>query len=591
MIFSICILLNTQSIFSQISELHLDDLANCIPSKNKDIISSIEQSYKDGVTLYNDANKSELSEQVRIEKLTSLFKIQVITKNKINEIWEQSDSSSRVNSAKYFTEASIAFKGLTDTINLNDPTFKSAKSVLIAVERSHQVIILQKFGLQVLFGCVRETGSASKLDQPKDIPDIVINIDMIERFRKVWNDANAPITYDQWVYSPSERKIFNAKSLANAYKDRFNEQKKDVGLNVSGQDITSQGSLALNTSTKVTSSDGKIDVNRNNTNTTSESDNILGKDKNTRSSGGLSNNVKDQKYPIKGEATQLGINQSTQFEIKSLVSKSKIKSLGVDYFTIQIAASKNHLITEKLKKDLYCSNYAIEEKNEDGWYKYLVGQFTSIDSAVKFLARPCFTQGFVSGYNTKGRVAIFSVKQPFVSSFDTSVYSVVYRVQIAASREPISNETLTAIYKGFNPVNVSREDGWYRYSVGDFIYYNEAKATRDSCGAKDAFVMPYHNQKRIHWPRKDLMDALKIKQNDNPIYVVQVAASRKPLSFQIIHDIIKIDYPLTMKFEDGWYKYYISAFTNFSAAKEVASKIGINGAFIATYKNGLRVKP
>jgi hypothetical protein len=46
-----------------------------------------------------------------------------------------------------------------------------------------------------------------------------------------------------------------------------------------------------------------------------------------------------------------------------------------------------------------------------------------------------------------------------------------------------------------------------------------------------------------------------------------------------------------MKFEDGWYKYFISAFTDFTYTKQVAEKIGIKGAFIATYKNGLRVNP
>lgn len=590
-IFLILFLSNTPSVFSQVSELHFDDLTNCIPNKLKDTINSIELSYRDGVVLYNEASNNLLADKEKLEKLTSLFKIQLVAKSKLQEIWEQSDSTSRSNSSKYFTEASTAYKGLTDTINITNPSFKSVKSALIAVEKSHQVIILQKFGLQVLLGCVRE--SDSKIGQPKDIPGILINIDMIERFRKVWNEANSPMTYDQWMYKPTERKIFSAQTLVDSYKDRFKEKKTDAELNVASQDISTQSALAINTSV---SQDSKIELSKDNLSSNAKSDNMTHRDitkisATARSKDEWIDKEKKQGFPIKGESNQLAINQNTQFEVKSLISPQKIKTFGVDYFTIQIAASKNRLVKDVLKKELYCSKFEIEEKNEDGWFKYLVGQFTSIDSAIKFLARPCFTRGFVSGYNTKGRVAIFSIKQPVVESFDTSNYSIVYRVQIAASKQPLSNETIASIYKGYNPVNVSQEDGWYRYSIGDFIYYGEAKITRDSCGTKDAFVMPYHHQKRIHWPSKNAMELLKIKQNDNPIYVVQVAASREPLSIQIVHNIIKVDYPLTMKFEDGWYKYYISAFTNFAVAKEVAVKIGIKGAFIATYKNGLRVKP
>ncbi len=584
---AIYFIFSTLTVFSQVSELHLVDLVNCIPLKNRDTINSIEQTYKGGVVLFNEALNNALTEKDKNDKLTSLFRIQVSTKDKMQRIWAQSDSISRENSAKYFTEASKAFKGMADTINLNNPIFKSSNSALVAVERTHQVILLQKFGLQVLFGCVRE--SSGQLGQPTDISnDIVINIDMIERFRKVWNESNYPMTYDQWVYTPSERKTFSTHSLADSYKNRFSEKKKDLGVNASNQEIGTQSSLSTNTTT---TSGGSQDANNSKAIANTRNDNTI-TEKNTRSTiGGLTNNEKNLNYSIKGEASRVGINQNTQFEIKNLISQSKLKTLGIDYFTIQIAASKNQLVIDRLKKDFYCGNYVIEEKNESGWYKYLVGHFVSIDSANKYLASPCLVRGFVSGYNSKGRVAILSIKQPIMISGDGSTYSIVYRVQIAASRQPITRETLSAIYKGFNPINISQEDGWYRYSIGDYIYYNEAKVTRDSCGAKDAFVMPYQNEKRIQWPSTYALELLKNKQLENPIYVVQVAASRKPISPQIIKDIIRVDSPLTMKYEDGWYKYYISAFTDPAVAKELAVKVGIKGAFIATYKNNLRVKP
>ena len=578
-----------QSVFSQISELHIAELANCIPLKNKDSISSIEQSYKNGVVLYNDALSSSLIEPSKIEKLEELFKIQVSTKNKFQEIWEQADSTSRENSRKYFEEASLSFKDLTDTLSKTSPIFKSTSTALVIVEKSHQVILLQKFGLQVLFGCVRE--SSGRLGQPTDISNnIVINIDMVERFRKVWNDSNFPIAYELWAYSPTERTRFSKKSYADTWNDYSFGTKKDITM----PDSLNQNLIAQNAIANLTSS---ANISQPSIEGIKESGNNQSLfetkgDKSQRIAGSISNQQKDrQSYPIKGEGKHFGINENTQYEIKNLASSEKIKSMGIDFFTIQIAASKNQLVTERLKKEFYFGNLNIEEKNENGWYKYVIGHFSSIDSANNYLASPYLVRGFVSGYNSKGRVAIFSIKQPISVSRSSSSYSMVFRVQIAASKQPLAGGFLSRIYNGQNPINVSQEEGWFKYSIGDFIYYDEAQEAREACGIKGAFVMPYQNGERMQWPSKGALALLKANQKANLIYVVQVAASRTPLSIDIIKSVVKIDYPLTMKFEDGWYKYYISAFTDFAAAKQVAEKVGIKGAFIATYKNGLRVNP
>jgi predicted transcriptional regulator len=569
------------NVLSQISDLNLNGLTNCIPAKNSEVINSIELSYKEGVRLFNEVN-SNLTESSNIEKLVNLYKIQLSTKNKLDEIWQQSDSLSKDESKKYFEEATKSFKGLTDSINSINPDFKSLNRALLIVEKSHQVILLQKFGIQVLFGCIRE--STGKLSQPSDIPNIVINLDMIERFRKSWNESNYPMSYDHWVYTPTERKGFVKQSYADIVKSKsfVNYSSPSKSESTQKGELDTQNQLALSsTSTSNISGSEKSDGNNA---STSNSDS-----KGNSTSRNISKT--DQKYSIKGEGDPLNRKGNGQFEIKNLISRSKISSLGVDYFIIQIAASKNQLAPEKLNKEIICGKFKVEEKNENGWYKYIIGHFASIDSAVNTLSSNCISRGFVSGYNSKGRVAIFSIKQPRKSLLNVSSYSIVYRIQIAASKQPLAKEILSTLYKGNNPINVAQEDGWYRYSIGDCIYYDEAKVARDSCGVTNAFVMPYENGQRIQWPGKEALEQLKANQKENAIYVVQVAASRKPLPLDVISNIIKIDQPLTMKFEDGWYKYYISAFTDFATAKQVAEKVGIKGAFIATYKNGLRVNP
>lgn len=564
---------------SQVSELHLLELSNCTPEKNKGEINTVELAYKDGASLYNDAINDNLVDSSKIKKLVSLLKIQVSAKNQLQEIWQQSDSVPLENSRKYFEEANRAFKEISDTLNLVNPEFKTLSRALIIVEKFHQIILLQKFGIQVLFGCIKET--TTHLSQPTDISnDIVINIDMIERFRKVWNEDNFPMTYERWEYKPSERKTFSNKYYADSWANRQFIKKDDVNLTEESKNsyVSTFG-------------------NQQDLSLTKNQSNIIGgdnfkdtKDRNISSESG--NHKNSQTYSIKGERKKFNVsNNNTQFEVRSLIAQSKIKKLGVEYFSIQIAASKSQLLMDKLKAEFNCGNFDIEERSESGWFKYLVGHFASIDSANSFLSKPCMVRGFVSGYNSKGRIAIFSIKQSIINAGYNSTYSIVYRVQVAASKDPLSTELLSKVYNGINPINISQEDGWYRYSIGDFMYYDEAKTVRDSSGVKNAFIMPYQNGKRIQWPAKEALESLKVWQKEKPIYVIQIVASRKPLSLDLIKNIIRIDHPLTMKHEDGWYKYFISAFTDISSAKKVAEKLGIKGAFIATYKNGLRVNP
>lgn len=586
------------TVFSQISELNFSEFNYCIPSKFKDTINSVDLRYKQGVLYYNDAISNSLDDKSKIDKLTKLFLIQKSTYNTFQDIWLKGDSLSKENSSKYFIESKQAYSSLTDTINFSKLEFKSSTRALVIVEKAQQIIQLQKFGIQVLFNCVKEnTGGLSQLGDPNIV---LVNIDMIERFRKVWNEANYPTTYDKWVYKPSERKPF----LAKTYAEYWREYKYGIKKEAQTIDSTKPVLVAENLqTTELTKSDLKekqnladnsrdLEGSKNDKSTKGRTGKDVKGDKNQQTTQNENIEQRDvQTYTVKGEGKKIEISQKNLFEIKTLSSKSNLKSLGIDYFTIQIAASKNQLVTERLRKDVYTGDLNIEEKNESGWYKYVIGHFSSFDSANQYLAKPCVIRGFVSGYGSKGRVAILSIKQPIVIGGSTSTYSIVYRVQIAASRQPLTREMVSRYYKGFNPVNVSREDGWYRYSIGDYIYYDDAKIAKDSCGINGAFVMPYQNGKRVMWPSKEALNLLKQMQNSSPIYVVQVAASRNPIALEVIQNIIKVDYPLTLKYEDGWYKYYISAFTDFAYAKEIAAKIGIKGAFIATYKNGSRVNP
>jgi len=75
---------------------------------------------------------------------------------------------------------------------------------------------------------------------------------------------------------------------------------------------------------------------------------------------------------------------------------------------------------------------------------------------------------------------------------------LTYHVQIAASKAPISVKDLHKIYNAGGTIYTYVEDGWYKYSVGIFNSYHEAKKFKLTLGVKDAFVIAYKKGKRIN---------------------------------------------------------------------------------------------
>ncbi|MCK5633395.1 hypothetical protein KAH94_06575, partial [bacterium] len=260
-------------------------------------------------------------------------------------------------------------------------------------------------------------------------------------------------------------------------------------------------------------------------------------------------------------------------------------------FKVQIAADKVKM-SENLLKNLYQGSEQIDLIEEGGWFKYSVGKIDSYEKAAN-LKKTIDAKGcFIVAYNNGVKVPLQAAKRGEVSD-RISNENIVFKVQIVADTKALSSESLYKIYSGYENVQQYEEDGWHKYSLGEFKTYEEANKFRAKSGVKGAFVIAFKGGKKIN-----VLEAKRMKRCYDPIiisdwlsknnqlmYKVQIAASGKKLSVNQIKNICCIESNVYLTEEDSWFKYSIGKFENYQDAVKMKEKSGVKGAFVVVYKN------
>ena len=171
--------------------------------------------------------------------------------------------------------------------------------------------------------------------------------------------------------------------------------------------------------------------------------------------------------------------------------------------------------------------------------------------------------------------------------------NIIYRVQLAANRSELTQRALQRIYYGNKQVDMIMEDGWFKYSIGDFDDFKSADKFRSQCGVKNAFIVAYRKGTRFTSPTQQETIAAAQRHTEYAVspdteglfFRVQIAASHSTLNKEQLNRIYSGSYAVEQVEEDGWYKYQILGVRLFSDALKIIRDAKVKGAFIAAYNN------
>ncbi len=193
----------------------------------------------------------------------------------------------------------------------------------------------------------------------------------------------------------------------------------------------------------------------------------------------------DEELKFKLSANEIKmIEKSHQFQSNdsSLYGKIGIGEDQIDVFNKFLkkqypAKYKNYLI------DFKELDYNDVNSLRDAWYKYLYGYILEDSSKI------------VNTTNKSNQPGDSNEKLKLTVKPDTGKF--IFKVQIAACRIHLDENTLRAIYNGPERIIELYEENWYKYAISKSPTYLMARKIRDNIKVEGAFVIAYLNGTRI----------------------------------------------------------------------------------------------
>jgi outer membrane protein OmpA-like peptidoglycan-associated protein len=216
-----------------------------------------------------------------------------------------------------------------------------------------------------------------------------------------------------------------------------------------------------------------------------------------------------------GNRKDISIHDSVSIDISLLSKELKIEK--GEEFAFSILPDTNFPGAATAGSTIILDDKAIDIKSDEKFridVPYSTGNGVNIQTDITYLQDnfvsgsyklnidtvPFFSEIAIdtNGLYKRRMEEISNTNKSYINSFNKiNPSDILYRVQIAAFRKPLSDESIKEIYSGELPVQMIRDDGYCKYYIVEKPTYFEAKIILDECGVKDAFIAAYEDGKRI----------------------------------------------------------------------------------------------
>jgi hypothetical protein len=308
---------------------------------------------------------------------------------------------------------------------------------------------------------------------------------------------------------------------------------------------------------------------------------------------------------ITAELSQAAQSQEDEVQLAVVENERQAAMIPADddiIYRVQIAANKTELGQKELQS-IYYGNKSVEMVEENGWYKYSVGDFTSYADASKFRKSCGVKNAFIVAYRKgkrfiPGSAEVESVSLPTAATGEKNMPAgLIFRIQVAATRAPLTKEQVVRIYPGHYSVEMVEEENWYKYQLMGVRLYSDALAILKDIPVKGAFISAYEDGVKIRLfegvvKNRDLertVKALGWKNLNETEYHVQIAASRYPIKKEDFSSIYTGNETVSLIIEEGWYKYRIKAGNSYELAQKIKTACGVEKAFVIPYKRARKI--
>ena len=325
----------------------------------------------------------------------------------------------------------------------------------------------------------------------------------------------------------------------------------------------------------------------------------------------IANTVSPSAYDVPKEETVVSNKASEEVEINNEVYQKYLDYINNDLIAEPITMNQlNAIQGEDVSYDEF----------QELWFKYNAGESlsnavpakeNSETAQVQDIAEPITSETEITeqtsteeNINTQSETKTSTTAVVENNPAEATSASIVsngfslnkdleYRVQVAAGKSQLSLTQLKALYSGNLLVLEIKEGNYYKYQVRSFKELPDAQKVVSESDVSSAFIHAYNGEERLDlWQAvKDLKEErLIVKESQKIDFSIQVAASRTRLTSTQLKRIYNGTYPISIVFEDGWYKYQLIVGNNLELANEVLTNCGVSKAFIAAYKNGRKME-